>query len=69
LLPDRFVADRLLDDLEQAVGKDDHHVADASILHDLGEERAGFAAVVVAQEVAQHLQCQVTLEIENHVLA
>ena len=55
--------------LEQAVGEDDHHVADAPILHDLGEERARFAAVVVAQEVAQHLECQVALEVENHVLA
>src|ERR1041385_3316875 len=65
LLAQRVVVDAGLQVILQAVGEGDHHVRDPAVLDELGEQRASFAAVVVAQKVPHHVQRQITLEIED----
>ena len=67
LLAQRLVVDAGLQVVLKTIGERDHHVRDAAVLDQLGEQRAAFAAVVVAQEIAHHVEREIALEIENQI--
>jgi hypothetical protein len=52
----------------ETVSERDEHVLDAAVFDELGQELAAFGAVVFAQEIANHVEREVTGEVKYRVI-
>jgi hypothetical protein len=68
LLPDDVVAEPGAEVVLQTVAQRDQHVLDAAVRDELGEELAALGTFVVAKEVTNHVQGEVTGEVKYRVI-